>query len=251
MKLNGQTHTAAKTATYSPAGALACTTLYLIAAVLLKGSAALMLASAIVLAGQAAYLRRIEPAAFLLKITLPLAVPLFLIHGILNPQFSASRVLWEHVSLRFDGFTFAMVISARLLLVAASMSIWRYTSGTQVIGFFNHVGFPPLMITEVSVAIASIELVQRKAHAVYLAQQARGIRLRGNPVKRALNLPRLVIPVAVATIVEGSERGVVIESRGLGSGPWQLASWYSPPGLKRLLAETVSAIVVFAALAVR
>lgn len=241
----------APTRNYSPAGAFVCVAFYLIGAAGLREYSALLLACALALGGQIIYLRSFAPAAFLIKVTLPLAVPLLLIHGVLNPQFPADRVIWGGVPVRMEGFTFATVISSRLLIAAAAMSIWRYTKGTEVIGFFNRLGLPPLFITGIAVSIASVALVQRKANAVYLAQQARGIRLRGSLLKRALNLPKLVIPVAVATIVEGSERGTVIESRGLGSGKWQLADWYSPVNGRQLFGEAASAMIILAAFVIR
>lgn len=236
---------------YSPAGALVCAALYLIGAAGLRESSALLFACALALGGQIIYLRSFAPAAFLIKVTLPLAVPLLLIHGVLNPQFPADRAIWSGVPIRTEGFTFATVISSRLLIAAAAMSIWRYTKGTEVIGFCNRLGLPPLFITGIAVSIASVALVQRKANAVYLAQQARGMRLRGSLLRRALSLPKLVIPVAVATIVEGSERGAVIESRGLGSGKWQLDDWYSPPKGRQLFGEVASAMIILAAFIIR
>ena len=146
--------------------------------------------------GTVAYLRQIKPAIFLAKVALPLALPLLAIHGILNPQFRADHLMWNFLPLRSAGAEFAIVISARLLLVASAMAIWRYTVGSQVIGFFQRLGLPPWLITIFAVAASSIQVVQRRGRAVYLAQQARGIDFRASFKARILSLPKLVIPVA-------------------------------------------------------
>jgi energy-coupling factor transporter transmembrane protein EcfT len=236
---------------YSPPGALICSGLYLTLAALVRGPWPLLVASILAISGQVAYLRRIEPAAFLAKVTLPLVFPLLGIHGILNPHFPADCLLWGCIPLRSAGAAFAVVIASRLLLVAAAMAVWRYTVGYQVIGYFHRVGLPSAVITGFAVATSSIEVVQQKGRAVYLAQQARGINLRASFSARVASLPKLVIPVAVATIVESGERGIMMESRGLGSGPWRLQGWYSPPPRGKILMELASAAVTLAAFAVR
>jgi len=232
---------------YSPPGALLCSGVYLAGAAIQHGPWPLLLASFLVLLGQVAYLRRIEPAVFLVRATLPLAVPLLAIHGVLNPHFRADHLLWGILPIRSAGIEFAVVISARLFLFAAAMAIWRYTVASQVIGFFQRLGLPSTLITVFAVASSSIGVVQQRGRAVYLAQQARGIDFRASVLSRITGLPKLVIPVAVATIVEGTERGVAMESRGLGSGPWRLTGWYSPPPRSRRFSEATSALVMLLA----
>ncbi len=188
-----------------------------------------------------------EPAFFLTKVTLPLALPLLVIHGILNPQFRPEHLAWGFLPLRTSGAEFAIVIASRLLLVACAMAIWRYTVGSQVIGFSQRLGLPSSVITVFAIATSSVQVVQQRGRAVYLAQQARGVDVRASFRARVVSLPKLVIPVAVATIVESAERGVVMESRGLGSGSWRLGGWYLPPSRSRVLTESVSALVTLAA----
>ena len=201
---------------YSPPGALLCSGLYLAGAIIQHGPWPLLLAGALAVVGQVAYLRRLEPAIFLAKYTLPLALPLLAIHGILNPQFRADYLMWDFLPLRSAGAEFAIVISARLLLVASAMAIWRYTVGSQVIGFSQRLGLPASFITVFAVATSSIQMVQRRGHAVYLAQQAVALMFALRLEQGSQACLKLVIPVAVATIVESAERGVIMENRGLG-----------------------------------
>ena len=250
MKLHGMTSPARSfERTFSPPGALICSALYITAASLLHGPLPLLFAAVIVLTGQSIYLRKLGPAAFLGKVTLPVVLPLLAIHGILNPHFRADRYLWDFVPLRAAGTEFAAVISARLFLVAAAMAIWRYTNGSQVIGFFYRIGLPPALIAVVAMATSSIDIVQQKARAVFLAQQARGIDLRVTFASRVASLPKLVVPVAVATIVDSSERGAIMENRGVGSGPWRLQCWYLPPSTGTVIVEATTALLALAPLA--
>lgn len=242
---------ATNTKVYSPVGAAVCSALYLAYAFIFATPASLATASLCVVAGQAIYLRTFEPAAFLAKATLPLAVPLVLIHGFLNPQFPVDHRWILHIPIRAEGIAFAGVVSARLLLVAASMAIWRYTTGTSVIGFFTRLRLPPTAIAGITVAISSVELVQRKARAVYLAQQARGYDFRANLRARIVGLPKLIIPVVAATLVEGSERGATMENRGLGSGRWHLPNWYASPSIAQVAGELCSALIAAVAFFIR
>lgn len=235
----------------SPPGAFLAALAYLVAAAVFGNLAALVTAATMVMLGQAFLVRRLEPAIFLLKVTLPLALPLLVVHGVLNPQFQASTYLIGMIPLRPAGLAFASVISFRLLVIAASMSIWRYTVGVEVMEFFNRIHFPPALITGLAVAVASIELVQRKARAVYLAQQARGYDFRANWWTRIVGLPKLIIPVVTVTLVEGSERGVTMENRGLDLGRWRVPDWYTAPTAGRLFAELVPVVLVFGAYWVR
>ena len=236
---------------YSPPGALICSGLYLSLAVVSRGPWQLLVAGVLAVVGQVAYLRRKDPAVFLAKVSLPLLLPLLAIHGILNPQFPRDYFLWSCIPLRGAGAAFATVIACRLLLVAAAMSVWRYTVGSQVIGYFHRLGLPSSLIAGFAVATSSVEVLQQRGHAVYLAQQARGINLRASFAARIAGLPKLVIPVAVATIVESGERGIMMESRGLGSGSWRLHGWYSPPSERKIFMECISAAATLAAFAIR
>lgn len=236
---------------YSPPGALFSSVLYLTVAIFQRGTWALLAASVLVWLGQLVYVRRVEPAAFLVRVTLPLAIPLLAIHGVLNPQFRPDLWLLGFIPIRGAGVAFATSISARLFLVAAAMTVWRQTAGSQVISFFQRLGLPSAVITVFALATSSVSVVQQRGRSVYLAQQARGINFRASVLSRVVGLPKLVIPVAVATLVESAERGVAMESRGLGCGPWQLTQWYSPPSVTRLLAEMASALIVLASVAFR
>lgn len=232
-------------ACYSPAGAAASAAAYLSAALLFSDWRKLLAATLIVLAAQSVRLRRFEPALLAAKVTLPLAVPLLLVHGILNPHFPAERLLWEVLPWRGAGFAYAATVGARLALVAAAMTIWRFTRSAEVIGFCHRIGVPAPVTSFVAIATASFELVQQKARSVQLAQQARGTDLRASLGARIAGLTKLVIPVAVAMIVEGHERGGVLENRGLGSGPWNLRRWYVPPRTPTLVLEWLLALAVF------
>jgi energy-coupling factor transporter transmembrane protein EcfT len=102
-------------------------------------------------------------------------------------------------------------------LIATAFVFWRYVDRRHALVFFKRLGIPTKGLVLLVVAQSSVELLLERARAVYLAQQARGIDWRGGIFSRFTALPRLLVPVVTAALVEGAHRGLIMEQRGLGS----------------------------------
>lgn len=152
-----------------------------------------------------------------LEITLPFALPLAVVHGILNPYYSASWHLFGWVPLRPDGFFYSLFISLRILILSTAAVAWRFVDADRLMREAVHAGLPRSVIVTLSVAIATMRVVPAKIKAVYLAQQARGMPSGPGLGARIRALPSVVIPVIVATLVDGSSRGTLMLNRGLGT----------------------------------
>lgn len=148
---------------------------------------------------------------------LPLAIPLFFVHGILNPSYSSNSTIGGFVPIRIQGLRYAAITSVHLGMVAMAFVIWKYVDRRHALVFFQRIHLPDKCLILLMVATSSMELLSERSRAVFLAQQARGVKWSGSLLSRFASFPRLLIPVVTASIVEGLQRGTIMEHRGLGS----------------------------------
>ena len=150
--------------------------------------------------------------------TLPLLLPLGLIHGLINPAFVADHYLFEWVPIRSSGLYFALLIGLRVFILTTIVAIWREVDRDDLFRFSVYIGLPLPVVIMTAVATAVLCSIAMRVHAVYLAQQARGIAAGPDWLSRIRALPTIILPVVTATLIEGSARGSVMRNRGLGSG---------------------------------
>lgn len=152
-----------------------------------------------------------------LLLTAPLAIPLILIHGFINPSFPISRYLLHAIPVREPGFTYAFLITVRFFLIAAISLSWRQVPRNDLFAFSLRLHLPTSIVVLITVSTSTISTVTRRIETVYLAQQARGIAAGPNLLNRIKSLPSMVIPVIISTLMESHYRGMLMASRGLGS----------------------------------
>jgi energy-coupling factor transporter transmembrane protein EcfT len=149
--------------------------------------------------------------------TLPFAVPLFVIHGVLNPAYA---ITWDAgwIPVRADGIAFAAVITGRLCLVAAAASAWRGIPRLQLIALAQALRLPDSVTVTIASAASATAVVDKRIQNVLLAQQARGLETRPGVRRRIGALLTVGLPVVTTTIVDAHHRGAVVASRGFGFG---------------------------------
>jgi len=164
----------------------------------------------------AAIVRQVAPLWQTFKLTLPLAVPLVLVHGVLNPTFGRTDA-WLGVPIRFDGFVFGAIVSLRVLVLAFAAVLWSIADTQRLFWDAVRWRIPLPLITSLALGASTARSIRRRAVSVLMAQQARGIPVHGNVIQRARALVAVVIPVVIATLVESAKRGEILAIRGFGS----------------------------------
>lgn len=157
-----------------------------------------------------------------LELTVPFALPLAVVHGVLNPQFAVSDHFLGYIPLRPSGLGYSLFISLRILVLSSAAVMWRFVDADRLMREAVHIGLPRSAVVTLAVALATMRIVPNKIKAVYLAQQARGMPSGPGLSARIRALPSVVIPVIVATILEGASRGTLMISRGLGSAAFRM-----------------------------
>lgn len=152
-----------------------------------------------------------------LVLTLPFAVPLTVVHGILNPNYAVSENVCGGIPLRLDGVAYALLISLRILIFSCAVMTWRFVDPDRLMREAVHLRLPRSLVVTLAVAMASMTMVHNRIGTVYLAQQARGLSSGPGLFARVRALPSVVVPVVVATLLEGSARGELMATRGLGT----------------------------------
>jgi len=148
----------------------------------------------------------------------PLAIPLFVVHGVINPGFSTSADL--SIPIRPEGVEFALTLTLKLALFTLGIAVWRTVTRDRTFDALISSGLlPQPLVVVVTQSIALTQLLEKRAKAILLAQQARGIPVRKNFARKVVSLPALVVPMVVHTLIEADVRASALISRGLGSGP--------------------------------
>lgn len=176
-----------------------------------------------------AIVRRMAVLWQVLKLTLPLAIPLVLIHGVLNPSFERTDT-WFGVPVRFDGFVFGSIVSLRVLVLALVAVLWSIVDTQRLFWDAVRWRIPLPFTTSLVLGASTARAIRRRAVSVLMAQQARGIPVHGNAIQRGRALVAVVIPVVISTLVESAKRGDLLAIRGFGHGhptypPSQGGNW--------------------------
>lgn len=149
--------------------------------------------------------------------SLPFALPLLVVHGIINPRFPVSLHL-HWLPIRSTGIDFALLMSVRLLILSTIAAWWYEADPMQVIHSAIRWHLPTALVVMAAMAFASFRASARRIDMVLQAQQARGVPIHGGLLGRARSLIAVVIPVIVGSLMESDARATVLRTRGLGSG---------------------------------
>lgn len=147
--------------------------------------------------------------------TLPFAVPLLIIHGLLNPAFTATSFVGV-IPVRASGMAYAAMITSRLYLIAAAAAAWQAIPRVQLIALAQALRLPDSVTVMIASAASATAVVERRIHNVLLAQQARGLTTRPGVSRRVRALISVGLPVVTTTIVDAHHRGAMVATRGFG-----------------------------------
>lgn len=163
------------------------------------------------------------------KLILPIAISLFLIQGILFPPAGATPIAAVGpVTLTSEGLLFAYLISARLLVLSATiLLVLRTTHPADLVYALTERGLPRSIGYILLVSLQIVPDMTARATAILEAQRSRGLETQRGLFKVRAIVP-LVGPLVVGALVDVEERAMALESRA-----------YTAPGPKTSLRQLI------------
>ncbi|MFT3860802.1 energy-coupling factor transporter transmembrane component T family protein [Micropruina sp.] len=152
------------------------------------------------------------------QLLLPLLAVLVIVQGLTFP--GGRTVLWERgpLALTTEGLIFAATIGSRLVcLVLASMLLVLTTHPGDLMSALTQSGLSPKFSYIVSSTLQLIPSFRDRAAGILLAQQARGLAVPRNPLRRLRVLMPLLGPLVLGLFTDVEERSTAMEARGFGS----------------------------------
>jgi energy-coupling factor transport system permease protein len=174
---------------------------------------ALLAVLALASAASAGMLGRVGRISF--GICLPLSIALFLIHGLFNPE--NETPLFEVGPLTFwrEGVEYAALILFRILtLVCAMLLTVLSTNPKMMMISLMEKGLSPKLAYVFMASLQFIPDMQRRARAILEAQQARGLDVRANLLKRFQALIVIMVPLLTGALISAETRSLALEARG-------------------------------------
>ena len=160
---------------------------------------------------------RVFPAfiRMFLAISLPIAIPMLLIHGFLYPNAQTILWHWGPLALRKEGLLFAISIIARLFSMVSAYFLLVMTAHPRdlVVALESRRVSPKVGYLILS-TLQLIPYIQRTAETILDAQRSRGLRLQGSLWHRFKSYVPLISPVVMGSISALEIRAMALEVRG-------------------------------------
>ncbi|MCW5951816.1 MAG: energy-coupling factor transporter transmembrane protein EcfT [Propionibacteriaceae bacterium] len=151
-------------------------------------------------------------------ILLPIIVVLVIVQGLTFPGGQTPIWQWGFMTVTSEGLMFALTIGARIIcLVLASLLLVLTTHPGDLMSALTERGMSPKFSYIISSTLQLIPSFQDRANAILLAQQARGLAVPRNPLRRAGVLLPLLGPLVLGMFTDVDERSTAMEARGFGS----------------------------------
>lgn len=144
----------------------------------------------------------------------PLALFLFIIHGLFNPAGRTELLSLGAVSVKWEGLEFAYLVTTRALTMIGASLLLVFTThpGTLMIALAQR-GVPASITYIIGSTLQIIPLMQAKVAAIMAAQRSRGLETEGRLITRAKALLPLLTPLVLGALVDVEERAIALEAR--------------------------------------
>lgn len=153
-----------------------------------------------------------------LKILLPIILVLFIVQGLTFPGGKTVIWQWGIISVTSEGLLFALGIGSRIIvLVLTSILLVLTTHPGDLMGALTEHGMSPKFSYIISSTLQLIPAFRERADSILLAQQARGLSLKGSPIRRAKFMLPLLTPLVLGMFTDVEERSTAMEARAFGS----------------------------------
>jgi energy-coupling factor transport system permease protein len=148
-------------------------------------------------------------------ISLPIAVPMLLIHGFLYPGETEILWRWGPLSLREEGLRFAISVISRLFsMISGYFLLVMIAHPRDLMVALEARKVSPKVGYLVLSTLQLIPYIQRTSETILDAQRSRGLRLKGNIIKRFKSYVPLIAPVVMGSIQSLEIRAMALEVRG-------------------------------------
>jgi energy-coupling factor transport system permease protein len=153
-----------------------------------------------------------------LKLLLPILIVLVLLQGLFFPEGTTVLAEFGPARVTVEGLMFALGIGSRIAaLVLCSLVLLLTTDPALLMTSLTQKGMSPKMSYVISSTLQIIPAFQTRAQSILLAQQARGLRLKGSPLRRVAAVLPLVSPLVLGMFTDVEERSTAMEARGFSS----------------------------------
>lgn len=185
-----------------------------------------------------------------LKILIPIILVLFIVQGLTFP--GGKTVIWEWgiIDITTEGLMFALGIGSRIIvLVLASILLVLTTHPGDLMSALTERGMSPKFAYIISSTLQLIPAFRERADSILLAQQARGLSLKGSPVRRVKVMLPLLSPLVLGMFTDVEERSTAMEARAFGSTAKRTSLVPVPDSLVQRIARWLFVVLALAAIA--
>jgi energy-coupling factor transport system permease protein len=117
-----------------------------------------------------------------------------------------------------EGVLFAAAVGGRTaVLVTAAMLLLLTTHPGKLLTALSQNGMPPKIAYVISSTLQMLPTFRTRADSILLAQRSRGLKTRGNPLRRFAVLVPLISPLVLGVFVDVDERSTAMEARAFGA----------------------------------
>lgn len=151
---------------------------------------------------------------------LPLAIALFVIHGVLIEREDMIDHGFISVSPAGLNYMFSILVRVAALLTVSLLFVTTTHPAILLKALDSH-GIPPGIAYLISSPLLLIEPFSARARAIRDAQQARGLDLTGSWTARAKAFPALLIPLVTLALSDLDQRASVLDGRAFRARPFR------------------------------
>ncbi|MFV0245207.1 MAG: energy-coupling factor transporter transmembrane component T family protein [Qingshengfaniella sp.] len=149
----------------------------------------------------------------------PLAIALFVVHGLLVDH-PGGRSVVIGLDLSHDGLVYMVRVLGRIAaLLSGSLLFVCTTHPARLLKALDSHGFPPGIAYVIASPLLLLEPFTQRARAIREAQMARGLDLEGRLLTRIRAFPALLMPLVTLALADIDHRAQVLDGRGFRAFP--------------------------------
>lgn len=151
----------------------------------------------------------------ILRLLIPVAVILFLVHGLFSPENQHILMRFGAFSVGQEGLIYASLIVVRLVsTLASSLLLVTSTHPGSLIQALEQTGLSRRLVYLLGSPLLLLPQMARRIQTIRAAQQSRGLETQGSLLQRIKALFPLVAPLVFSALVDVEERSLALEVRG-------------------------------------
>lgn len=185
-----------------------------------------------------------------LTILLPIIVMLTLVQGLTFPGGETAIFQWGFLTVTSEGLLFALGIGSRIIaLVLVSLLLVLTTHPGHLMSALTEKGMSPKFSYIIASTLQLIPAFRERANGILLAQQARGLSVKGGIGKRIGIMLPLLSPLVLGMFTDVEERSTAMEARAFGSAAKRSALIPVPDSLTQKISRWLFTLLAAAAVA--